>query len=348
MGAGALPVSPLQWGDVSLVSRYLEPETVQRLNQLALSGRRVVEGLAAGMHRSPVKGASVEFQQHRAYVAGDEPRRLDWRVLARTDRTYVKQYNEETNLRAVLVLDCSGSMGYGGFRVRGSGFRKEVRETKFEYGAKLVASLAYLMLGQTESVGFARAGEAGRDAVDWVGPQAGTQQLARIIDALERSAARGGNDLRKVMFDVAGRLGRRSQVVIVSDFFAPVKEIREGLARLRHGKHETIALRVIDRDEVEFPFQNWTQFRGMEGERAKLCEPAVMRQVYRENFERHGRELEQSCRSLGVELHTLVTERAMVDSLIGVLKHREGKIRSTKHAPLDRTRTIRNNRSMGE
>ncbi len=300
---------------------------MQRLNQLALSGRRVVEGATSGMHRSPVKGASVEFQQHRAYVAGDEPRRLDWRLLARTDRTYVKQYNEETNLRAVLVLDCSGSMGYGG---KARGKRQEARATKFEHGAKLVASLAYLMLGQTESVGFAGAGS---DTVEWVGPGAGTTQLARILDGLERSGPRGESDLRKTLFEVAGRLGRRSQVVIVSDFFSPVKEIRQGLARLSHGKHETIALRVIDRDEVAFPFQNWTQFRGLEGEKAKLCEPAVMRQVYRENFERHSKELAQSCTSLGVELHTLVTDRPMVDSLIGVLSHREAKSRNPKREP---------------
>jgi uncharacterized protein (DUF58 family) len=314
---------------VSLVSRYLEPAVVQRLNQLALSGRRVVEGTTAGMHRSPVKGASVEFQQHRAYVAGDEPKHLDWRVLARTDRTYVKQYNEETNLRAVLVLDCSGSMNYGGSD-EATKRRSDRGESKFEYGAKLLASLAYLILGQTESVGFAGAGSG---ALEWVGPGAGTTQLARILDGLERCGARGKNDLRKSLFEVAGRLGRRSQVVIVSDFFTPVKEIREGLARLAHGKHETIALRVIDRDEVEFPFQNWTQFRGMESENAKLCEPAVMRQVYRDNFERHSKELAQSCASLAVELHTMVTDRSMVDSLIGVLSHREGQSRNLKREP---------------
>src|SRR5688500_10341699 len=144
---------------MSFVSRYLEPNLVERLNHLSLSARSVVEGSTAGLHRSPLKGASIEFRQHRAYVPGDEPRRLDWRVLGRTDRPYVKEYDEETNLRCALMLDCSGSMAYSGK----SG-------TKFDYAAKLVASLAYLMLGQTESVGLALF----RGRVEqWLSPHAG-------------------------------------------------------------------------------------------------------------------------------------------------------------------------------
>src|ERR1700722_9667233 len=128
---------------MSLVTRFLEPQLVERLNHLQLSARRVVEGSISGQHRSPVKGASVEFRQHRFYTPGDEPRRLDWRVLGRTDRPYIKEYDEETNLRCVLLLDCSGSMAYG-----------RPDKTKFDYAARLAASLAYLMLGQTESVGL--------------------------------------------------------------------------------------------------------------------------------------------------------------------------------------------------
>src|SRR5881398_889226 len=126
---------------MGFVSRYLEPTLVEQLNHLQLSARSVVEGAITGQHRSPVKGASVEFRQHRFYCPGDEPRRLDWRVLARTDRPYIKEYDEETNLRCVLMLDCSGSMAYGG-----------KAGSKFDYGAKLVAALAYLMLGQSETV----------------------------------------------------------------------------------------------------------------------------------------------------------------------------------------------------
>src|SRR5436189_6150734 len=127
---------------MSFVTRYLEPALVERLNYLQVTARSVVEGATTGLHRSPLKGASVEFRQHRFYTPGDEPRRLDWRVLGRTDRPYIKEYDEETNLRAVLLLDASGSMAYGG-----------KSEPKFEYGCKLVAALSYLMPGQTERRG---------------------------------------------------------------------------------------------------------------------------------------------------------------------------------------------------
>src|SRR5215212_2492871 len=160
---------------MSLVSRYLEPSLIERLNALQLSARRVVEGQTIGQHRSPVRGASIEFRQHRAYVPGDEPRRLDWRVLARTDRPYVREYDEETNLRCTILLDRSGSMAYRG------GGSKRVR--KFDYAAKIAASLAYLMLGQTESVGLAT---FGTKMEAWVPPHNAGGQLARIIDVLER------------------------------------------------------------------------------------------------------------------------------------------------------------------
>src|SRR5947209_15706926 len=145
---------------MSSVTRYLEPALIQRLNQLQLSARSVVQGATIGSHRSPLKGASIDFRQHRSYVPGDEPRRLDWRVLGRTDRPYIKQYDEETNLRCVLLLDCSASMAYGG-----------TAGTKFDYAAKLVAAMAYLMLGQTESVGL---GLFGAKLEQWLAPHAGS------------------------------------------------------------------------------------------------------------------------------------------------------------------------------
>src|SRR5688572_3142731 len=137
---------------MAYVSRYLEPQLVEKLNNLQLSARRVVEGATIGQHRSPLKGASVEFRQHRTYSPGDEPRRLDWRVLGRTDRPYIKEYDEETNLRCMLLLDASGSMAYAGSSARAGAC--DGSASKFDYAGKLVASLAYLMLGQTESVGL--------------------------------------------------------------------------------------------------------------------------------------------------------------------------------------------------
>jgi uncharacterized protein (DUF58 family) len=296
---------------MSVVSRYLEPAMIERLNHLQLSARSVVEGSTIGQHRSPVKGASIEFRQHRAYVAGDELRRLDWRVLGRTDRPFIKEYDEETNLRCVLMLDCSGSMAYGGK----SG-------TKFDYAGKLVAALGYLMLGQTESVGV---GLFGKKLEQWLAPHGGTGQLARVIDVLERAVARGESSAKQAMRDVADRLGRRALVIIVSDCFAPVNELRTGLARLRHDRHEVIVLQVLDADEVAFPFKTWSRFRGLEGERPQVCEPALVRKIYLDNFRRHRAALEQSCRALAVEFHSFETSRPVIDSLTGFLHRRAMK-----------------------
>jgi len=295
---------------MSYVSRFLEPTLVERLNHLQLSARRVVEGSTIGQHKSPVKGASVEFRQHRFYVPGDEPKRLDWRVLGRTDRPYIKEYDEETNLRCVLMLDGSGSMAYGGRA-----------GTKFDYAAKLIASLAYLMLGQTESVGM---GVFKKRVENWLGPHSGQAQLSRVIDVLERSAAAGQSSLKTAVHEVANRLDRRALVIIVSDLFYPITEVRECLARLRHDRHEAILLRVNDADELEFPFRRWSRFRGLEGERAMVVEPAMVRQAYLDRFRAHQQELEDGVRALGGEFHTLTTDKPLIDSLTYFIHRREG------------------------
>lgn len=297
---------------MSLVQRYLEPKLIERLNQLQVSARNVVEGATVGLHRSPVKGASIEFRQHRFYVPGDEPRRLDWRVLGRTDRPYIKEYDEETNLRCALMLDCSGSMSYGTQRKHGA---------KFLFGAKLCASLAYLMLGQTESVGFAGF-TRGMDY--WLAPHAGTAQLARIIESLERLTPAGASDPGAAMNAVAERLERRSLAIVVSDFFSPVHRIREGLAHLRHRRHEVIALRVLDPDEVEFPFRRWSRFNGLEAERPYLCEPSMVRKRYLENFNAHAEALKGACRAMHVEYHTFMTDKPLEDTLATFLLRRAG------------------------
>jgi len=293
------------------VSRLLEPAVVERLNQLSLSARRVVEGNTAGLHRSPLKGASIEFRQHRAYAPGDEPRRLDWRVLGRTDRPYIKEYDEETNLRCILMLDRSGSMAYSG---RGA--------SKFDYASRLVASLAYLMLARTESVGLA---VYGARVEQWIAPHAASTQLSNVIDVLERIAPKGASEPQRALRDVADRLGRRALVIVVSDFLSPVSSIRPGLARLHHDRHEVILLQVLDADEEEFPFRTVSRFRGLEGEGPKLCETALVRKAYLQNLARHREELERACHSVAGEFAAFRTDRPMIDALTAFLRHRAGE-----------------------
>jgi uncharacterized protein (DUF58 family) len=293
---------------MSQLARFLDPNLIQRLNQLQLSARSVVEGRAAGSHRSKIKGASVDFRQHRIYAPGDEPRRLDWRLLARSDRHYVREYQEETNLRGLLMLDTSGSMRYG----RQFG-------TKFDYAARIVASLAYLMLAQTESCGLAAYGAR----VDrWVAPQSHRSQLSRIIDVLERCEPDGPSSPDAAMHDAADRLEKRSLIVVLSDFFSPIDRIRGGIARLRHEGHEIIAMQVIDPDELEFPFRGFGRFRGLEHEAPALRDTSLLRQRYLENFRRHQQDLEQACRTAGVEFTRIEIDRPMDDVLIAFLRRR--------------------------
>jgi uncharacterized protein (DUF58 family) len=303
---------------MSLVSRFLDPNLVERLNNLQLAARSVTEGTTSGLHRSRLRGASVEFRQHRFYAPGDEPRRLDWRVLARTDRHYIKEYDEETNLRAHLMLDCSGSMAYGG-QAAVDNAQPAGRSTKFDYAARLLAAMAYLMLGQTESVGMAMFSER---PVQWLPPQSGTTQLSRLIDLLERASCEGRSSVGTAMHEAADRLDRRALVVVLSDFFVPLAQLRAGLAHLRHERHEIILMQVTDHDEVEFPFRNWTRFEGLEREEPRLAEAAMLRATYLENFQRHQHELQGICRASGAELAQFVTRQPLVESLTGFLRRR--------------------------
>jgi uncharacterized protein (DUF58 family) len=306
---------------MNFVSRFLDPALIERLNHLQLSARSVVEGTISGLHRSPVKGASVEFRQHRFYVPGDELRRLDWRVLGRTDRPYIKEYDEETNLRCVLLLDASGSMSYGGSPDAPASADGGLTPGKSEYAARLVASLAYLMLGQTESVGL---GTFTTKVDHWLAPRAGIRQLSHVIDLLERTVCRGRSDLGQAMTGTADRLERRALVIAVSDCFQPLSRIREGLTRLRHDRHETIVIQVLHQDEVSFPFRRWSRFRGMEGEQARLCEPAVVKKIYLDNFRRHRADLDRACRAAGAEFYSFVTDRPLIDGVTQLLRRRAG------------------------
>jgi uncharacterized protein (DUF58 family) len=326
------------FNEMSIPNRYLDAELVEQLNQLQLAARSVVEGTAAGLHRSRLKGASVEFRQHRAYVPGDEPRRLDWRVLARTNRPFVKEYDEETNLRCLIALDCSGSMAYG----------TDPAHRKFDYAARLVAALSYLMLWSTESVGLATMSQ---NLDTYLAPRGGSLQLSRVIDLLDRTrpadapasaitaptitAARTTPEpiapapsnnapisIAPAIQQIAGRLGRRALVILISDFFSRPPDLRQALARLRHDRHELVCVRILHPDEQNFPFKIWSLFQGFEGERAYLGEPALMRRQYLTRFDQHSRELTTLCRSMSADLHTFNTDRPPIDTIRQFLKSR--------------------------
>jgi uncharacterized protein (DUF58 family) len=297
------------------LQRYLDPELLRRLSALSLSARTVAAGTTTGRHRAPVRGSSIEFRQHRFYTPGDEPRRIDFRVLARTDRPYVREYEQETNLRCLLLLDASGSMAYP---VADSG--------KLFYARRAAAALAYVMLAQTESVGLAAFGGTSH----FLPPHAGDAQLTRLIDALDRIVPAGSANLASAAAAVANRLGRRTLVVLFSDLFYPPEAIARALARLRHDRHEVLAVRILHPDELDFPLRSWTRLVGAEGEGNRIVEPATARNAYLRGFAEHRDQLAAALQPLAVKLHTWRTDQPLADN---VTRLAHGLSDSARHVP---------------
>lgn len=248
--------------------RYVKPEVLARLGHMNLVARAVVEGFVTGLHRSPYHGFSVEFSEHRQYVAGDNPSDLDWLALARTDRLYIKKYEEETNLRATIVLDTSSSMAF-----------KSGELTKLEYGCYLAASLAFLMVRQQDSVGLTTF-SGGVD--EFIPPGSTSVHLNRMLRTLEGILPGEGRatDLEGTFHGLAERVRRRGMIIIISDLLGDQREVMRALSHFRHKRHEVLIFHVLDPDELRFPYQRLSDFIDMEtGERLQV-DPAYVREEY--------------------------------------------------------------------
>src|SRR5262249_17771382 len=234
-------------------TRAFDPSELNKYGGLTLVARNLVEGFLTGVHKSPYKGSSVEFAEHRQYYPGDEIRHIDWRAYGKTDRYYIKEYEEETNLKAHLLVDASGSMGYRGSHTESS---------KFEHAQRLAASLAYLMLHQLDSVGLVIHDTKLRSILP---PKANPKHLLRIITTLERTRPGGETRLAPLWHELAGhQLKRRGLVVILSDCFDDLDALLLALRRFRYHRHEVLLFHILAPDEVEFPFRRLTQFRNLE------------------------------------------------------------------------------------
>ena len=252
--------------------RYLDPAALARVKNLSLVARGVVEGFITGLHDSPYKGFSVEFAEHRKYSPGDNPRHLDWRILGRTDRLYVKQYEEETNLRAQILLDMSGSMSYG----------EPPALTKLEYASYLTAVLAYFMIRQQDAVGLtAFDTEIQLDMPARSSPR----HFDEMMKHLEAVQPGRKTDLGAILHRLADRFKRRCLIVLISDLYEDPDAVDHALHHFRSKRHEVIVFHVLDRAEVKFPFGQTTDFVDMEtGERIQV-DPAYVRDDYRRQIE---------------------------------------------------------------
>jgi len=274
--------------------------------------RQVVEGFCSGLHRSPHKGFSVEFKEHRPYVRGDEVRAIDWKVFGKTDRLYIREYEEETNLRCTILLDSSGSMGYRGAASNGM--------SKHDYAVRLAACLAYLMLQQQDSVGLVRFDAKLRR---YIPPRSRATHLRAIVEELARSRPEHETELGAVFHELVPKIHRRGLLVVLSDCFGDVDELLKALAHFRHAKHEIIVFQIWDPDELSFPFRGWMQFQSLEtATHRRLVDPAHVRNAYLENLRRFREQLLSGCRRHRIDLVPLTTERPYADALFSYLAMR--------------------------
>ena len=291
------------------VSHYLTPHDLKKIANLQVLARQVVEGFCSGLHRSPHKGFSVEFKEHRPYVPGDEIRMIDWTVYGKTDRLYIREYEEETNLRCSLLVDTSGSMGYAGER--------SVGLSKHEYAIRLSACLAYLMLQQQDSVGLVTFDTKVRHHIP---PRARPTHLQAIVDVLGRTRPRRETELGKVFHELVPKFQRRGLLIIISDLFGDVPRMLKALAHFRHAKHEIILFQIWDPDELSFPFRQWTRFESLESAQDRhLLDPAHIRNAYLENLARFRAQLRAGCHRHRIDLVPLVTDRPYADALASYL-----------------------------
>ena len=271
---------------MSEFAKYFRPEVLSKISRLELRARHVVEGYVSGMHKSPYKGYSVEFANHRPYVPGDDIRHLDWRVYAKADRFFIKEYEEETNMRVHLLLDCSGSMAYP--EHPGTG-----RMTKWDYASTLAASLAHLLVYQQDGVGLTLFDSQIRRQLP-VSSNRGA--LADFTNAVVASAPQNKTDLKILFHQLAGRIPRRGMVVVLSDLLTDVDDIIRGLQRFRYGRHDVLVLHVLDHDELQFPFADRTLFEGMEEINQEiLTDPQSLRGSYLAALEMFLGKLRRAC-----------------------------------------------------
>ncbi len=295
-------------------SSALDPAVLDRLEGLALVARTVVEGFMSGQHRSPQRGSSVEFAQHRQYVPGDELRRLDWKIFARSDRLVVKEFVAETNFSCHLLVDASESMGFG-----------SLAWSKFDYARWCAASLAHLVIRQRDAAGLVLFDEGVRDKVP---PRTGLAQESEIVHALEQAGPRGATGVGSVLHWIAGRLRRRGIVAIFSDFFDDDERLIAGVRRLIYGGHEPILFQVLDPQELEFDYTGLLRLEGLEGTGRLLVDPNAIRTAYKKELGEHVERLARAARELSCDFVPLTTSTALDVALSTYLSRRAARARA--------------------
>ncbi len=319
--------------------RYLDPKVLAKIARLELKARLIVEGYISGLHRSPYHGFSIEFAEHREYVPGDDIRHIDWKVYGRSDRYYIKQYEEETNLGAHLLLDASESMAYP--YARGdkaaverassapteakSGPLGSARISKYEYGTYIAASLGYLILKQQDAAGITLFDDRVRHSVS---PSSNLRQIETICETALKGELKQTTNVGAMLQEFADRVKKKSLVVIISDLLDGIENVQRGLRQLRQRGHEVIVFHVLDREELRFPFQRMTLFEGLEGLPELVADPRALRKGYLEELEAYLEEVRRTCRDHLIDYVLLDTEEKLHVALTSYLAKRSGAQRA--------------------
>jgi len=306
--------------------RFYDPKVLARVGRLELRARMIVEGIISGMHKSPYHGQSVEFVDHRAYVPGDDPRHIDWKALGRIDRIVLKRFEEETNLRGHVLLDCSESMRYG---LPGRSYEVSAGFTKYEYAGTLAASIAYLLQRQHDAVGVTLFDSKVRARVP-VSTHAAT--LLRIGEVMGETTPSEKTGLAAVFREIAESVPRRGLVTIISDLFAPVSEIHDGIQAFALRGHDVLVFHVLDETELSFPFEGNILFHGLEGYPELLADPRSLREGYLHALRSYLDKVEKTCATLGIDYLRTHTGEPMDAAIVSVISAR-ARVRRSYRMP---------------
>jgi len=313
-------------------SRFLHPDTITKISQLNLIARLVVEGFISGLHRSPYKGFSVEFSEHKEYSPGDDLKHLDWKVYGKTDRYYVKQYQEETNLKAYLLLDASGSMGFSspldkewriGQSISNSASKGRGPEankiSKLEYACYLTACLAYLMTKQKDAVGLLTFDEKIRK---YLPPKGGPRHLQYILQELDDLKPGHKTNISEVFHDLAETIKRRGLIIVLSDLFDNPEEIIKALNHFRNKKHEVLVFHILDKNEITFPYHKVAEFKDMETGERVVVDPSALRDYYWAKMDDYLYRFKKECKEKEIDYVKTETSTPLDSFLFSYLSKR--------------------------
>lgn len=290
--------------------KYLQPDTVSKLKGMELRARMVVEGFIAGLHKSPYHGFSVEFAEHRQYMPGDNIRSVDWKVFAKTDKFFIKQFEEETNLKGYLLLDCSASMNY----------RSGDRISKFDYAGLLSGALSYMMLRQRDAVGLVTYDQRIRK---YIPPRSKSGHLHVMLNEISAQEPSNLTDVSVALHEMAERIKRRGLVVIMSDLLDEADKIISGLKHFRHNKHEVIVFHILDPRERDFAFGGEAAFKDMETGEELTTLPFQIKKDFAAQVKAFSEQIAAACRQSDIDYHLIDTSTPFDKALYAFLAKRE-------------------------